>query len=167
MSYLNNLKIDKNIYTDKEIFEIENFVLSNEFPWYHIKEQTENNNDGLFFSHNFYSNHSFCSKYSNFLNPLLNLIKPTAILSIRMNLTLNKNTRYCCYFHTHDINKQVKHTTSVFYLNTNNGYTELEDGTKILSEKNKLASFPAYIKHRACSTTDKPVRIVINLNYIK
>ena len=167
MSYLNSVKIDKNIYTDKEIFEIENFVLSNQFPWYHVKEQTKNNNDGLFFGHNFYWDHNFCSPYVNFVNPLLNFIKPTAILGIRMNLTVNKNTPYLSDFHTDNFNKQFKHTTSVFYLNTNNGYTELEDGTKILSEKNKLASFPSYVKHRACSTTNKPCRIVINLNYFK
>ena len=36
-------------------------------------------------------------------------------------------------------NKDIK--IAIFYINTNNGFTEFEDGNKILSEENKLVIF--------------------------
>ena len=167
MANLANVKIDKNIYTDKQIFEIENFVTSSDFPWYYIKHKNEEKKEEIFFGHNFYWDHNFCSAHINLITPLLNFIRPTSILGIRMNLSINKNEHYFSGFHTDKFNNQTKHTTAIFYLNTNNGYTELEDGTKILSEKNKLASFPASVVHRSCSSTNNSCRIVINFNYFK
>ena len=58
-------------------------------------------------------------------------------------------------------------TTSIFYLNTNNGWTEFEDGTKATSVANRLVTFPSHMKHVGFSCTDEQVRVVINLNYIK
>ena len=58
-------------------------------------------------------------------------------------------------------------TTAIFYLNTNNGWTQFEDGTKVESVKNRLVTFPATTNHVGFACTDKSVRIVLNLNYIK
>ena len=58
-------------------------------------------------------------------------------------------------------------TTSIFYVNTNNGYTKFEDGTKIESVANRLISFPSNMKHTGTSCTDEKIRIVINFNYLK
>ena len=55
--------------------------------------------------------------------------------------------------------------TSIFYLNTNNGYTEFEDGTKVDSVANRLATFPAGMSHRGSSCSDSTTRVVANLNY--
>lgn len=58
-------------------------------------------------------------------------------------------------------------TTSIFYINTNNGFTEFKDGTKVDSVANRIVNFPSSMMHRGTSCTDSPVRIVINLNYLK
>ena len=58
-------------------------------------------------------------------------------------------------------------TTSIFYVNTNNGYTEFEDGTKIESVANRMVTFPTNLKHRGTSCTDEKIRVVINFNYFK
>ena len=58
-------------------------------------------------------------------------------------------------------------TTAIFYLNTNNGWTQFEDGTKVESVENRLVTFPATTHHVGFSCTDESVRIVLNLNYIK
>ena len=55
--------------------------------------------------------------------------------------------------------------TSIFYLNTNDGYTEFEDGTRIESVDNRLVTFPAYLPHTGTTCTDEPFRVVINFNY--
>ena len=56
-------------------------------------------------------------------------------------------------------------TTSIFYVNTNNGYTEFEDGTKVESVENRLVTFSLNMKHRGTSCTDEKTRVVINFNY--
>jgi len=51
------------------------------------------------------------------------------------------------------------------YVNTNNGYTKFEDGTKVESVANRLVTFPANMKHKGTSCTDEKIRVVINFNY--
>ena len=54
---------------------------------------------------------------------------------------------------------------AILYLNTNNGYTLLEDGTKIPSVKNKLALFDN-VSHTDVTCTDTEERVVLNIGYI-
>ena len=56
-------------------------------------------------------------------------------------------------------------TTSVFYVNTNDGYTKFRDGTVIDSVANRLLTFPTSTEHTSSSCTNAPYRISINLNY--
>ena len=57
-------------------------------------------------------------------------------------------------------------TTCIYYLNTNNGYTLFEDGSKIESVANRLVLFDANIKHAGTSCTDALYRAVINFNFL-
>ena len=66
------------------------------------------------------------------------------------------------------VEEQLKQwTTSIFYVNSNNGYTVFEDGTKVESVANRFVSFPANMKHKGTSCTDEKIRVVINFNYFK
>ena len=56
--------------------------------------------------------------------------------------------------------------TSILYMNTNDGYTLFEDGTKVESVMNRLITFPYNMKHAGTTCTDVPFRMVINFNYI-
>lgn len=58
-------------------------------------------------------------------------------------------------------------TTSIFYVNTNNGYTRFKNGQKVESVENRLVRFPANTLHTGSTCTDEPFRIVLNLNYIE
>jgi hypothetical protein len=51
-------------------------------------------------------------------------------------------------------------------VNTNNGYTKFEDGTKVECVANRLLTFPTNIKHCGASCTDEKTRVVINFNYL-
>ena len=55
--------------------------------------------------------------------------------------------------------------TAVFYINTNNGYTEFENGVRVKSVANRYLSFDTPLSHRAISCTDELRRIVVNFNY--
>ena len=56
--------------------------------------------------------------------------------------------------------------TSIFYLNSNNGYTQFERGDKIISKENRVVVFDSNLKHCAVDCTDTKYRIVINFNYL-
>ena len=73
---------------------------------------------------------------------------------------------------THKIIEHGLHTdlpyrckTGILYLNTNDGYTIFEDGTKIESVENRFVSFDSNIKHSGTSCTNQQVRLVVNINY--
>ena len=57
-------------------------------------------------------------------------------------------------------------TTSILYMNTNNGYTEFQNGAIVESIENRMVVFPAEMKHRGTSCTDEKIRVVINFNYL-
>ena len=63
------------------------------------------------------------------------------------------------------IEQSVECTTAIYYVNTNNGYTEFEDGSRVESIENRLVTFPSYMKHTGTTCTDQKRRIVINFNY--
>ena len=83
------------------------------------------------------------------------------ILRVKINLTTQHEKSFVSEFHV-DCNKP--HQVAIYYLNTNNGFTELEDGTKINSIGNRLVVLNNGEKHRSISSTDK-IRIVLNINW--
>ena len=57
--------------------------------------------------------------------------------------------------------------TAIYYVNTCNGYTEFEDGTKVESVANRLALFSGKLIHRGVRQTDTKSRCVINFNWFR
>ena len=57
--------------------------------------------------------------------------------------------------------------TAIYYVNTNNGYTMFENGTKVESVANRLVVFPTEMFHSGTTCTDEPRRVVINFNYVQ
>ena len=77
--------------------------------------------------------------------------------------TLKNNTGW---FHTdYEDKRKDKMTTSILYMNTNNGGTKFEDGTFVNSLANRMVTFDCLTKHAPVSCTDKDRRIVVNINY--
>ena len=56
-------------------------------------------------------------------------------------------------------------TTSVYYINTCDGYTQFMHGEQVQSKANRLVTFPSYLKHAGTTCTDQKRRVVLNLNY--
>ena len=117
----------------------------------------------------FYEGAGALSTYCENVRPIVEKIKLISIRRIKANLLTKTPEIVENIFHT-DINYMSKEimkygTTSIFYVNTNNGYTKFEDGTIVESVANRLVSFPANMKHTGTSCTDKQTRIIINFNY--
>lgn len=97
---------------------------------------------------------------ANLLTRTLDIVKNDFHIDIEFiggQKFLNSPTR------TSDISK---YTTAIFYMNTNNGYTEFEDGSIVESVENRMVIFSSEISHRGTSCTDDNIRVVINFNYI-
>ena len=127
------------------------------------------------FTHVFYSFHSvtgntrhIVSKEIDVVKPLLDKIGFVALHRVKANLEPVKSERYYSDWH-YDVainNKPCTFmTTAIYYVNTCDGYTEFDDGTKVDCIANRLVRFSSDIKHRGVSQLNSKVKCVINLNY--
>ena len=101
----------------------------------------------------------------NLLETLLYTLNPYIVIKIKANLTPRTAVPDKTDFHI-DLGDFLGQKTAIFYLNTNNGYTEFEDGTIVESVANRICVFDGSERHRGVSCTDEKMRVVINLNYI-
>ena len=110
------------------------------------------------------------SRAIHYFDVLLDKIEPLAVHRDQANFTVQQEKRGRSLFHIDYKGEPFKFTsmiTSIFYINTTNGPTVLEDGTEIECRANRLVSFPYNTYHAGVLCTDQPYRIVINLNYFK
>ena len=131
----------------------------------------DNQLDKFQFVHEFYFSYVPTSPAIKIINPLINKINPSILGKIKANLlTRTPNiivNKFHVDFELNSPEKLKQWTTSIFYVNTNNGYTKFEDDTKVESIANRMITFPANTKHTGTSCTDEERRIIINFNYFK
>jgi len=157
------MNIYKNFISKKNSDTIHKVFLSNIFPWYYIPKQCEEGKkDTPFLSHNFFKDEQVSSSAMHLIESIIKKLKIKKLLNVRANLCLKGNLK--CSWHTDKFTADLKHTTAIYYVNNNNGYTEFKN-KKIKCEKNKIVIFDANKKHRAVGQTDTETRMVINFNY--
>tara|TARA_B100000287_G_C20219991_1_gene617616 strand:+ start:69 stop:563 length:495 start_codon:yes stop_codon:yes gene_type:complete len=160
------IKVEDNFFDPKEFekFQLSMYNLSWKLAWI---DDPEKNDMSLMEPNNF---QLYCDLLNspdfNILNPLLKKMDVRSLLRIKSNLRFKTSSKLSTNFHTDfSVPRYDGLTTSIYYINTNNGYTEFEDSTKIESVANRLISFPYDLKHRGVTCTDEPFRMVINFNY--
>ena len=136
-------------------------------PWYFQSCISKKNvvEDKLFYmTHMFYENNMPKSNFYDKLIPLLEKLGVECLLRIKANLFPNTEI-----LHEHPMHVDYDFFTSgaVLSLNTCDGYTKLEDGTKVDSVANRVLLFDASKKHCSTTTTNVSARINININYIQ
>ena len=114
------------------------------------------------FVHGVYNNYRIRSNIFDILEPVFEEMDIKSLIRIKINL--NPRTEKVIEHGLH-IDSYVDSTTSILYVNTNDGYTKFEDGMKIESKENRLITFPSSMYHTGTTCTDDPGRIVINFNY--
>ena len=171
------VSIVDNFLTFQESNDLRSYMLTDAgFPWYYsdaIDYVLRPPLDTFQFDHIFYHPHTMItSRHTKALIPILDKICPVAVYRIKANLIARTTNIIENSFHT-DIGdlvdspkeKMEKWTTSIYYVNTNNGYTKFEDGTVVESVANRFITFPSNLQHTGTSCSDEKVRIVINFNY--
>jgi hypothetical protein len=173
----NNFNITDNFLTEKEFRVHRDQLFDFEFPWSFNSTVVNGNEDpaktpgGLL--HLIYMPFRTPSPFYPIIIPtIIKKLNATALWRVQANLLLRLPEPFYHQFHSdtvYDMEEDVasQWTISILYMNNNNGYTELEDGTKIESVENRLVSFPSNIRHRVVTQTDEQRRVVMNMVYLK
>jgi hypothetical protein len=158
------MKIINNCLNKEEFINVKNLLIDNNFPWYLNEVLNKKVEEEFQFTHTFYDNFVIKSDYFNYLNNILLILKPKALIRIKANLLTKTNEIIEHGYHVDTEANTSK--TAILYINTNNGYTKFKDGELIKSEENKLIIFDSDQEHTGTTCTDKLFRMVINFVYI-
>ena len=118
-------------------------------------------------------NSQFCFKLdpdTEYIQPLLKKLGAKEVKRIKVNMTLPTEKHINHGFHVDfaddwEGNNPDPCKTAIFYVNSNNGYTEFEDGSIVHSVPNRVCIFDNGLRHAGVTTTNTINRIVININY--
>ena len=135
-----------------------------QMPWFYNRSVSNKGDNERQFYHLFYNNGNSNSDKIDLLKPFISHFDPAALLRIKANLLPKTSAIKIFGMHT---DFDFKCTTAIFYVNSNNGFTYFEDGTRIESVANRLVTFPSHMRHTGTTCTDEHDRIVINFNYLK
>ena len=165
------IEIKDNFLDHHEFNMIQNNLMGVSFHcYYNSAIDLPEDKDKFQFVHVFYEN-CIPGPSAEVINPIITKMAPILLWRIKANLLTKTPNIVENDFDVDVFDGELKVreqlTTSIFYVNTNNGYTKFEDGSKIESVANRLLSFPSNMKHTGTSCTDEKIRIVINFNYLK
>ena len=157
-------------FLDKKTFDgIKKLIESQGFPWFlcdRVSSNEKKGNNNYYFFHQFYDKLQGVaqptSRNFNDILPILNKLEVKSLIRVKANLYPYVGAQIEHGFHT---DKTFSHKGAIFSINSNNGDTLLEDGTKIESVENRILLFDPSTKHTSATCTDSVGRINININY--
>ena len=157
--------------TFKEIQEIlleTNPKIKHHVAWHYlptvVQGQEKKEIDWRVFSliHEVFANQTIMSPVYEQIEPITKLIGIGKLTRIKINMYPNTQS---VQEHGMHVDYPWQHKTALFSINTCDGYTKLEDGTKIDSVANRMLLFDGRIKHTSSTCTNQVVRVNININY--
>ena len=154
--YFNSLE---NLFIDKK--NTVNVIM----PWF-FKKTVANDlveNNIFYMTHMFYDGNRPTSNLYEKLVPLLEKLKAICLIRVKANFYPNTTV---LHEHPKHIDMDFPNSGAILSLNTCDGYTKLEDGTKINSVANRMLLFDPNTEHCSTTTTNDYARINININYI-
>lgn len=164
------MKVIDNFLPYNYFYNLRNFMMGVNFDWHYIPFITNQKEiDDVTksqFVHMFYHKDDGEGNFFPMLIPCLQKMKCKDLIRIKANLTPYSKNDIVYGYHTDLDTEEFEVNTSILYINTNNGYTLFEDGTRVDSIENRLVTFDSQMKHSGVSCSDEKCRIVINFNYI-
>ena len=159
-------KIIDNFLSEEEYLKIKYMMLDDwrNFPWFYTPSVASENDNDIYFVHTFQEKElDLESPYLHKLHSILKKMNIDDLWRVKGNLFPNQNK-----FIEHDahIDYDEPHQAAIYYINTNNGYTKLKDGTKVDSVANRLLLFNGSEYHSSTNCTNDKIRVNINFNYI-
>lgn len=165
------IKIYKNVL-DKQTYEnIYGQITSSDIAWFKVRILDEKNQHQ--FIHKLYFENNVTSTYFETFIPLYDKLDIKVFSRVKLNCNWkqpkNEQLGGLHYDFLWNENPVENVNVAIFYLNTTNGSTLIEENNKLVEikcEANSLVVFPNTYKHTGTSHTDEPFRYVLNLNYI-
>ena len=155
----------------KDFLPIETFnsikevIISSNFPWF-FKEKLNNNQNkkdlSSYLTHTFYLDNNVNSDKFKILASFLKAIEAKSLLRVVANFYFKTDK---VIQHTMHIDYNFPHKGVLLSLNTCDGGTILEDGTKVDSIENTALFFDPSKLHASTSTTNAKGRFNILVNY--
>jgi len=153
-------------FLDKEQFKaLKERMLNNNFPWFMSQgiSYTDKPNKGeYFFTHKYFEDWRINSPEFKDLLIAINKLEVKSLLRVKANLYIKTPEIVEHELHT---DYEFSHKSALFSINTNNGYTHFEDGTKVKSVENRMLVFDAGKKHGSSTCSDENYRCNIVFNY--
>ena len=166
-----NLKIIDDLLSYQDWNQLKTIITRDDFDWYfsdviydYELGCSAEGLDNWQFCHLLYMDHFAQSKRYELLGPFLNnnKISINSLVKAKINNQPRSQSIIKQGFHV-DVN--FKCTTGIYYVNSNDGYTEFEDGTTVESKSNRFVTFNSDVRHQGTTCTDQKQRLVININY--
>ena len=160
------MKIIDNYLSQSDSDRISQYLTENSdhFPVYFRRDvSTPGSDDGMYFIHTFFNHEYGESQFLPIVIPLLNKLNAKTLLRVQYNLYPKTFFRHKHGWHT-DFN--IENKGLIYYLNTNNGRTDIRNVGRVKSVKNRALFFNPQDKHRSTTCTDKHFRANIIINYL-
>ena len=159
-------KIIDNALPQEQFNLIKENILNSYFPW-NLTTVITNENEVLPTHASFYFTHMFWEGFSpepqsQMFAPLLDLMDCHALMRIKANCYPSTPEKIV---HDNHVDYPFPHKGAIFYLNTNNGLTILEDKVEVKSIENRLLLFDSSKMHTSTTCTDTKCRINVNFNF--
>lgn len=158
---MSKVKIVDNFLSEKQLGDFIRFVKDPYFPWFRGYKVADVKNSQIQMRHLFLKDNNQSMHFEG-VKPILDFFDKK-IEKVKINLTFNSGEQTIGGWH-YDYLNDDKIKIAILYLNTNNGYTMLKDGTKIKSVENRLALFDN-VWHTDVTQTDTEERVVLNIGY--
>ena len=157
------IKVIDNILPEEEFQSIQSLMLGSQFYWFYQEGRSYDDDDFYLMTHMFFQPEvGLNSEHLNMWNTFMNKVEAKKCERIKANLSFKTPTPEPTLYHRDCCDMK----TATFYINTNNGYTEFENGVRVNSVANRVCIFDSNLFH--CGTTHSEgdhQRVVVNFNY--
>ena len=163
------MKVIDNFLDDEYFKSIQNYMMSPEIKWSFTDGINRPDDDNYQFVSMIYDDVDLYfmgtpHPFFQFMESLLHTLHVDLKKLIRIKANLNPKTIEHEHGGFHIDYKDV--ITSIFYINTNNGWTNFKNGDRVESVENRMVIFDSNLEHEGVTCTDEKRRVVINFNYV-
>ena len=151
-------------FLNKEDFKnLESLMMGSSIDWHHVGGAISVDNAYLVHPFFYYdrNKHPINSPFFQDLYPLLKKLSLKGLVRIKANFFPATERIEDHNLHDHG----SSHKMAIYSINTNNGYTKLEDGRKVSSIANRVLIFDPLNPHASSSCSDKNCRVNLVVDY--
>ena len=157
------MEIIDNFLPENEFKQIQDLICGVGLPWIHVDLVADANDySDHYFVHQFYNNYCPQSSAFELIRPFFSKLDVKALIRIRALMYMQKES---LLEHKPHQDFLFPHKTALIYINTNNGFTRLADGTKVESVANRVLFTNGSEFHNSSNCTNQPYRAVLTVNY--